>query len=473
MILTATRPALAQSPPVLVSEDKAYFFGERDPIVTGSVLSTSVSSNGRHLLAIRASPRGEKFSSILPPPDPTQATTIALTLYDARRNRATDVWKIVSSGPPTTLPIGTFWLSENETAVLPLIRPKQAVPTDNAGKPIGPGEQPPAGVTLSLLYVNTLRATVRELTVGATSDGFPRYDVSPSPTRNEALVALATDAESYALRFLTGTGMLQPAVSVPARSLTVKGWSADGNRAEIRASVVNKENKREFVSYVWERQTRTLRRVATTDKDMTYNADDEETDTKRREGLPVQMRSSQAVITAAETKREANSVIVGGRDGKASYLLATDAKPISLLESGTRLTAVYETDSALYAVPVYPVTYSEYVTFLRRGVESSAKQIDSAIEQWLYDNKVESLPASFDPIAELVGDGKTRYLKRDAPFRDPKSGAMIFKNVYTGKPDGTGNIARFTLQSPFGKLTMYEGGRNPIVWDPVEPPAKP
>jgi hypothetical protein len=470
VLFASVCPVSAQTQPVVVSENRAYFFGGREPIVPARILYTSASPNGRYLLATHLSPRTETFQWVLTPPDPTQTLTVTLTLYDARRNRATVLWKTSGNTTEFTTPVGFSWLSSGETAVVRLIHSKQVPSLQNVDTPGLSREQPRMEMGVSLLYVNAPRETVRRWDVGGTTNAI--FGVSPSPTRNEALVTSSVDKDSYELRFLTGAGTLQAPISLPVRSFTVKGWSADGDRAELSAATVNSENKREFITYVWKRSTRTLQRVDTPDKDITYQTDDEATETKRRADLPVHISAGQAVVSVEQTKRESPCVLVTSKDGKEQYLLATDAKPVTILESGGRLTVIYESGSALYAVPVYPAPYSTYVTLLRREVEANAMQVASAIGQWMLDNKVESLPASFDPIVELVGDGKSKYMKRDTPFRDPKTGAMIFKNVYTGKPDATKNNPLFTLQHPFGKLTMYADGDN-FVWDPAEPAAKP
>lgn len=463
-------PVAAQSPPVLVSEDKAYFVGAPDLIVPANVLETSVSPNGRYLLATHSSPRTEQFQSVLPPPDPTQTKTTALTLYDARRQRTTTLWKVSDDSTQSTTPFRIFWLSDNETAIVELYHFKQISSLEPVGSQ---NNQPREEWNVSFLYINIPRQTTKRVPVVGQASYMPNFGVTPSPTRNEALVIAQLPDASYALHFLTGTGSLQSAISVPARSLSVTGWSADGNHANIRAINYDKSNKREVTFYTWERQTKTLERVTVPGKESISPTAEDASNTKRDVTLPIQIGVQKAVITAGQTKRETPCVVLQGKDGKQQYLLATDAEPLTVLKSGERLTVLYESGSATYAVPVYTTTYSEYATFMRRGIEANAKQISAAIEQWMMDNKAESLPQPFDPIAQLVGDGKSLYLKRDTPFRDPGTGAMIFKSIYTGKPDTTGNIPRFSLQSPFGRLTMYENGKSGIAWDPVEPPVKP
>lgn len=458
LLSLATTPLFAQTLiPALTRGGDAYLWGKPEQIAAADVSEIAPSPNGRYLLFLRHTPASESFADSLPAQSQTPQTM--LCLYDAKRKQTVILWKITEGSVDSRSGESVTWLADGETAIVVASRcdryPEGTFSDDTGGV---------RRYTTELLFVDVPRQKIKTVSLGSRPTAPFMVTVYPAPIGTAAIV----HSESFdlpmstELRFVQGIGTV---VALPIKGdIAPGGWNATGTTWAAREYSETADRKAPKTYAVFDRAKTVL---------LSHQLEPRDEHAKRplAPALPQSFARLQTVAGtwSAEGKVEPVSrLVVDMGDPAEKIVLATNAEAVCVM-GGDSPVVVYGANDALFAVPSYRVSHSDYVRRMRRRVTAGVMQIDSAMEQWMMDNKSDTFPKSPDAVSLLVGDGKSLYLKRNTPFRDPRTGAFAFQNLFTGSPDATGKTPRFSLQTSFGKVTMYAGD-SPPVWEPAEPP---
>lgn len=443
----------------LVSGGTTYLVGRPELVLAGWIGVPYLSWDRSTVIFSHTYPwLYQPFDAVLQPtPEKTPPYTMNIVAYSVRRSRPVTLWKASCTDENWVLLDRVVWLAGGEAAVAKISNGSyqdDPVNKDANGKP-----EQELVFTNDLLWLNTTRQTARLFPLNISS----YIVVNSSPTRPEALVSYQNkEKEPRKIGMLSAAGF-SPMIADEHGEVMWFSWDSGGNEVFGLSGALdaNGVRKEEYVAY--DRRTRSVREI----KDKPEALRSLATKYPVRTDPMLNVVTERAAVTTGATKRYANCVVA--QCGEERVIVAVDAELVAFLSDDKRnRKIVYKNTHGVYAVPVFERPYSGYAKHMRESVERDAMDIYGAMLGWMDTNKTNFFPKSADPVASLVGKDR---LKDDMPLRDPLTGAMAFQNVYTGKPDATGRIAQFALQTSFGRLTFYNG-KPYFVWDTPEPPMK-
>lgn len=445
------------SPPAAVAtQDAVYIADPPQQVVGGTIRDWSAAPSGRYLLVVQEEtgaevqnlPEGRsQFFS-----DTTRnRTTRNLVVYDARRNRARNIWQLRRDERFASVNIYSVgWFGTTNTAII-RVSTGHIVPDTNAKN----------GTRIEydsyLLVVDVATGQARRVQSGPID-----LVAHPSPTQPIAVVRVEKAGQEqtiwFGFRILKADGTVSEPVMFPPRPEDTEtggfGWNKEGTGFVLGtfSTKVISEDKKTYVT-TYSLLNPNTQKLTPIPAPAPNSLDQPARDPK---DLPLALRTTTATLTEQETRAALAPVWLESNDVNTTKsemrfrraLLTPDADAAVLLSDNSAV--LYQKFGALYATPLRKVDKSAYLAARREAekkiVIANANEIASALSFYQFENNG-NYPAAGEDLAKILQRVR----------RNP----IVLENIITGKNGFTfllGGRTKTDITEPKTTILGYLAG---------------